>query len=181
MTTRGVAALAVCLALAAGGGWAANGNDDSGVSTGVPRAITLAGREVAAPADLAPRSLVVVSFHRAANQSAREWRGGLDDDPRAEDWSAYSVIVLEGAPKMIRSLVVRGLRGDVPAERQGSFLVVEEGADAWRTLAGSNGENEDRDDAVFVARLEDGAVCARYRGVVSPAALDALFSAACIP
>lgn len=178
MTRRGAAVLAVFLALAAGGG-AARGNDDSGASTGLLKATTLAGREVAAPADLAPRSLVVVTFHRAANRSARAWRSGLDDDPRTEDWSAYSVIVLEGAPKTIRRLVVRGLRGDMPAERQGSFLVVEDGADAWRTLVGSNGEDEDREDGVFVARLEDGVVCGRVRGLVSAAVLDDLLSSTC--
>ena len=153
----------------------------SAEAAGVPWAVTLDGQEVAAPEGLAPRTLLVMSFHRAANGSARGWRRALDEEARAAGWSVYTVVVLEGAPQMIRRFVVRGLRGDVPAERQGTFLVVEEGADAWRILAGSDGAAEDRDDAVFVARLESGEVCARYRGVVSAAALDRLFSAPCGP
>ena len=140
---------------------------------------TLAGEEVAAPVDLGSRSLLVVSFHRAANAGAREWRSALDDAPAAEGWSIYSVVVLEGAPGFVRRMVVRTMRGEVEAARHGSYLVVEEGADAWRTLAGSDGDAEDREDAVFVARLEGGKVCARFRGLVSGAALTDLLGASC--
>ena len=140
---------------------------------------TLAGEEVAAPDDLGSRSLLVVSFHRAANAGAREWRSALDDAPAAEGWSIYSVVVLEGAPGFVRRMVVRTMRGEVEAARHGSYLVVEEGADAWRTLAGSDGDAEDREDAVFVARLEGGKVCARFRGLVSGAALTDLLGASC--
>ena len=155
------------------------GDDSSAEAPGTPRAITLDGREVAPPDGLAPQTLLVMSFHRAANGGARAWRSALDEDSRAGEWSIYTVIVLDGAPEMIRRFVVRGVRREVPEDRHGSFLVVEEGADAWRTLASSNGEAEDQDDAVFIARLEDGKVCARHRGVVSAAALDRLFSAPC--
>ena len=145
-----------------------------------PLAATLAGEEVSA-AGLGDRSLFVVSFRRAANAGAREWRSALDREPRAEGWSVYSVVVLEGAPGFVRRMVVRAMRGEVPDARYGSYLVVEEGADAWRQLAGSDGEGEDRADAVFVARLEAGKVCARYRGRLSAAALDDLLGAPCRP
>ena len=180
MRRLGAAALWFGLSLAAVPA-AVSGDDPSAEAPGAPRAVTLDGREVAVPGGLAGCSLLVMSFHRAANGSARAWRSALDEDPRAADWSVYTVVVLEGAPQMIRRFVVRGLRGDVPAERQGSFLVVEEGADAWRALAGSKGEAEDEEAAVFVARLEDGKVCTRYRGLVSATALDRLFSAPCGP
>ena len=141
--------------------------------------MTLAGEEITAPDDLEARSLLVVSFRRAANAGARDWRSALDDAPAADGWSVYSVVVLEGAPGFVRRMVARTLRGEVEAARHGSYLVVEEGADAWRTLAGSDGEAEDREDAVFVARLEDGKVCGRYRGPVSGAALTDLLGASC--
>ena len=151
----------------------------AGASGEIPRAVTLAGNEIAAPADLGARSILVASFHRVANGAAREWRRVLDDDRRTEGWSVYSVVVLEGAPAFVRRMVVRALRGDVPPARQESFLVVEEGADGWRELAGSNGEGEDRADAVFVVRLEDGEVCGRHRGRVSRSALDELLGTPC--
>ncbi len=151
----------------------------AGASGEIPRAVTLAGNEIAAPADLGARSILVASFHRVANGAAREWRRVLDDDRRTEGWSVYSVVVLEGAPAFVRRMVVRALRGDVPPARQESFLVVEEGADGWRELAGSNGEGEDRADAVFVVRLEGAAVCGRYRGRVSRSALDELLGTPC--
>ena len=175
----GAAVLSVILALVAAGASVALGDDSPDRADDPARAVTLAGKEVAAPADLGRRSLLVASFHRAANGSARTWRAALEDDSRAADWSAYTVIVLDGAPEMIRRFVVRGVRGEVPEDRHGSFLIVEEGSDAWRALVGSSGEGENRKDAVFVARLENGAVCARVRGVVSAQALDELFSAAC--
>ena len=170
MALRSAVAAGLCLVLGAVG---------AAASSEMPRAVTLAGNEVAAPADLGARSLLVVSFHRVANGGAREWRRVLDDDPRVDASSVYTVIVLEGAPGFVRRMVVRALRGDVPAARQDSFLIVEEGADGWRELAGSNGEEEDRADAVFVVRLEDGEICRRYRGSVSTAALDELLDGPC--
>ncbi|MDE2691075.1 MAG: hypothetical protein OXI49_11220 [Acidobacteriota bacterium] len=170
MRWRCVAALGLCLVLNTAG---------AGASSEIPRAVTLAGNEVEATKDLGARSLLVVSFHRVANGSAREWRRVLDDDPRVEGWSIYTVIVLEGAPGFVRRMVVRALRGDVPAARQDSFLVVEEGAQPWRDLAGSNGGEENQEEAVFVVRLEDGEICARYRGLVSGVALSELLSASC--
>ncbi len=175
----GPAVLPAILALAAGGGSRALGVDSPDTASDPARAVTLAGRHIQAPADLGGRSLLVASFHRAANGSARAWRAALEDDSRAAEWSAYTVIVLDGAPEMIRRFVVRGVRGEVPEDRHGSFLIVEEESDAWRTLVGSSGEGENRKDAVFVARLENGAVCARVRGAVSAEALDELFSGAC--
>lgn len=181
MTRRrrlGAAVLPVTLAFAVGGS-AAFGDDSPQRASDPARAVTLAGRHILAPVDLGQRSLLVASFHRAANGSARAWRAALEDDSRAVDWFAYTVIVLDGAPEMIRRFVVRGVRSEVPEDRHGSFLIVEEDSDAWRTLVGSSGEGEKRRDAVFVARLENGAVCARVRGVVSAELLDELFSAAC--
>ena len=170
MALRSAVSAGLCLVLGAVG---------VAASSEIPRAVTLAGNEVAAPEDLGARSLLVVSFHRVANGGAREWRRVLDDDPRVDASSVYTVIVLEGAPGFVRRMVVRALRGDVPAARQDSFLIVEEGADGWRELAGSNGEEEDRADAVFVVRLENGEVCGRYRGSVSTAALDELLNSSC--
>ena len=170
MRWRSVAALGLCLVLNAAG---------AGASNEIPRAVTLAGNEIEATNDLGARSLLVVSFHRVANGGAREWRRVLDDDPRVESWSVYTVVVLEGAPGFVRRMVVRALRGDVPAARQDSFLVVEEGADAWRELAGSDGQDENQAEAVFVVRLEDGGICARYRGLASGVALADLLSASC--
>lgn len=170
MALRVAVAAGLCLVLGAAG---------LAASSEIPRAVTLAGNEVAAPAGLGARSILVASFHRVANGGAREWRRVLDDDPRTEGWSVYTVVVLEGAPAFVRRMVVRALRGDVPVARQDSFLVVEEGADGWRELAGSNGEEEDRADAVFVVRLENGEVCGRYRGLVSGVALSDLLSASC--
>ena len=175
----GEAVLPAILAFAVSGGSAALGDDGPDRASDPARAVTLAGRHILAPADLARRSLLVASFHRAANGSARAWRAALEDDVRAAEWSAYTVIVLDGAPELIRRFVVRGVRGEVPEGRHGSFLIVEEDSDAWRRLVGSSGDDEKRKDAVFVARLENGAVCARVRGVVSAQALDELLSAAC--
>lgn len=175
----GAAVLPAILALAAVGGSGALGDDSPDRASDPARAVTLAGRQILAPDDLSGRSLLVASFHRAANGSARAWRAALDNDPRAAEWSAYTVIVIDGAPEIVRRFVVRGVRGEVPEDRHGSFLIVEENSDAWRTLVGSSGDGEKRKDAVFVARLENGAVCTRVRGVVSAEALDELFSAAC--
>ena len=179
MRRRRLGAAALALAFAVALVPAAYSDGTSEEAAGSPRAVTLDGSEVAGLDGLASRSFLVASFSRSANGSGRAWRAALDEDERTGAWSVYSVVVLEGAPRMIRRLVVRGLRGEVPAERQSSFLVVEEGADAWRALAGSGGAAEDQEDAVFVVRLEGGKVCARYRGLVSAAALDRLFSAAC--
>ncbi len=145
-------------------------------------AVTLGGAEVAVPQDLAERSLLVATFRRAANDGAREWRSRLDEDPRFEGWSSYSVIVLAGAPGLVRRLVARSVRREVPEDRHESFLLVNEDAESWRTLVGSFGDgDEDGAEAVFVVRIENGQVCARHRGPVSDRALNELLGAACPP
>ena len=170
MRWRSIAPLGLCLALSAA---------VAGASSEVPRAVTLAGNEVEAPDDLGERSILVLAFRRAANDGGREWRRLLDDDSRVDGWSLYSVIVLEGAPGFVRRMIVRSIRNDLPVASHDSFLVVEEGADAWRELAGSDGEEENQADAVFVVRLENGEVCGRYRGLASTTALADLLSASC--
>lgn len=138
-------------------------------------ATTLTNRDVLLPAIEAPRSAMVVSFSRAAGKQAEPWTRGLLADARW-DGPIHNVIVLEGAPRFVRSMIRRGLRSDLTAAQQDFFATVAEGADAWR----QHMQTTD-DDIVHVALYRAGHKCATISGALSPTALDSLIDECQVP
>ncbi len=137
---------------------------------------TLGGADVAVPGDLPPGALLIVGFSRGSNEQTEPWREGVDT--MRPPTPAYSVLVLEGAPRWVRGLIVRGVRRAVPKEDRNSVLIVTKNAAGWRALVGFEA---DREDAAYVVRTDAaGATCFRHVGPVSDEAVRASQDAACM-
>lgn len=166
---RGLRSAAVAVALLLG----------LGAALAVPAGLlakTLTDRDVAAPDDLPPGALLIVGFSRESNAQTEPWRKRVDADAELAPL-AYSVLVLEGAPRWVRGLIVRGVRRAVPEERHDSVLVVTKDGDAWRAWVGFE---ETSQDAAYVLRLDGGGgTCFRHVGAVSEDVLLASRDADC--
>lgn len=145
------------------------------LSAGLP-ARTLADTDVSVPDDLPPGALLIVGFSRASNAQTEPWRERVDADDELAP-VAYSVLVLEGAPRWVRGLIVRGVRRAVPKEQHDSVLIVTKDGDAWRAWVGFD---EASQDAAYVLRLDaGGGTCFRHVGAVSEDVLLASRDADC--
>ena len=145
------------------------------LADGLP-ARTLTDTDVAVPADLPPGALLIVGFSRGSNAQTEPWRKRADADAELAPL-AYSVLVLEGAPRWVRGLIVRGVRRAVPEGQRDSVLIVTKDGDAWRAWVGFEADSQ---DAAYVLRLDDGGgTCFRYVGAVSEDALLASRDADC--
>ena len=142
---------------------------------GMP-AKTLADTDVSVPDDLPPGALLIVGFSRGSNAQTEPWRKRADADAELAPL-AYSVLVLEGAPRWVRGLIVRGVRRAVPERQHDSVLIVTKGGDTWRAWVGFE---EASQDAAYVLRLDrSGGTCFRHVGAVSEDALLASRDADC--
>jgi len=148
---------------------------DPALADGLP-ARTLADTDVAVPDDLPPGALLIVGFSRGSNAQTEPWRERADADAELAPL-AYSVLVLEGAPRWVRGLIVRGVRRAVPEEQHDSVLIVTKDGDTWRAWVGFE---EAAQDAAYVLRLDgDGGTCFRHVGAVSEDGLLASRDADC--
>ena len=137
---------------------------------------TLADADIAVPEDLPAGALLIVGFSRGSNAQTEPWRKRVDADAELAPL-AYSVLVLEGAPRWVRGLIVRGVRRAVPEDQHESVLVVTQDGDAWRAWVGFEPESQ---DAAYVVRLDGlGGTCFRHVGAVSDDALLASRDAPC--
>ena len=137
---------------------------------------TLADADITVPDDLPAGALLIVGFSRGSNAQTEPWRKRVDADAELAPL-AYSVLVLEGAPRWVRGLIVRGVRRAVPENQHDSVLVVTQDGDAWRAWVGFEPESQ---DAAYVVRLDGlGATCFLHVGAVSDDALLASRDAPC--
>ncbi len=137
---------------------------------------TLADADITVPDDLPAGALLIVGFSRGSNAQTEPWRKRVDADAELAPL-AYSVLVLEGAPRWVRGLIVRGVRRAMPDDQHDSVLVVTQDGDAWRAWVGFEPESQ---DAAYVVRLDGlGKTCFRHVGAVSDDALLASRDAPC--
>ena len=140
-----------------------------------PVARTASDREFSVAADLPPGALLVVGFTRASNDQTRPWRERFE----AQDGTppVYVSLVLASAPRWVRGLAVRSIRGTLPEDRHDSVLIVTQGEDAWRALVGFAATAE---DSAYVVRLNaTGQTCFRHVGAMTDAAFEASLNADC--
>lgn len=93
---------------------------------------SLAGKKTALPGVWAGRPAVVVwSFSREAGEGVKEWMAGLE----REGIQAWSVAMLEAAPRLIRPLIRSGMRKQA-ADQTGRWLCLYKGEKEWRAALG---------------------------------------------
>lgn len=125
-------------------------------------------------------ALLVIGFSRESNAEARDWSrrlaAALDAAPTPADrLPLFNIVVLAGAPRLVRSLVRRSMRSAIPEQQHGMFFTAEDDAEYWRSLAAVTD-----DDVAYVLRVDpSGRVCGRHQGAVTDQALAVLLDVAC--
>ncbi len=126
-------------------------------------------------------ALLVIGFSRESNAEARAWDERLSHEmnnpakPAAERLPIYNVVVLAGAPRLVRGMVRRLMKGAIPNPRHASYYIVEEQAEYWRALAKVADEG-----VAYVLRIDlAGRVCERQQGPVTDHALANLLTPGC--
>ena len=133
---------------------------------------TFAGNEVTLPDDLRGRvGVLVIGFSKNSGDRCKGWGqrvAGSYGDSR--DVSYYQMPVLEGVPKLIRGMVVKGIKSGVPGAEQPHFLPMFSDEAAWRKVA----HYANADDAYVLVVDGEGRVRWQTSGTVSDAGFGAL-------
>lgn len=136
-------------------------------------AMSLSGKPVTVPSQLATTNVLVVSFSRQARKQTEVWSRRLRAEQRITSRaSVYDVMILDEVPAFIERSILRQVRTGVPRERHEQFLVVREGVRVWRGLLDVRAE----DDAYLAVVSAGGDLIWRHRGGFSEAAYKALLS-----
>ena len=99
-------------------------------------------------------TVLVFSFSRTAGKDARLWNEHLAKDfPYTV--SAYGVIQLESAPKLIRRLAISGIKSSMPVSVQNRTIVLYRDDQLWKQRLGV--KDESRAYAVLLDR--SGTIC----------------------
>lgn len=129
---------------------------------------TLAGPRLRLPDAAAGRpALIVFTFSREAGGAAKPWCTKLVQEFGVE--RVYQVAMLEKAPRLVRGLIRRGMRGDVPTAWHARTILLYEGDADWRAKVGLRQEN-----APVVVLLREGRVVGMLNEVFSEAAYQKL-------
>jgi hypothetical protein len=126
---------------------------------------TLAGTKIRFPSMLQGKPAVLVfSFSKEAGEKVPGWMKPLLE----RNENAYSVANLEAAPRFIRGMIRRGMRGMMPAEHQARGLVLTQNEKAWRALL-----NVKDDKIPWVARVDaSGKIVQQWSGAFDPRYLE---------
>ena len=106
----------------------------------VTEAETLAGGKIRLPdAAKGKRALVVMTFSKDAGEASKAWCNRFAKDFGID--RIYQIAHLEKAPRLVRGLIRRGMRGDMPAAMQGRMLLIYNDEAQWRERFDVTNEN----------------------------------------
>ena len=130
----------------------------------------LLGKKVALPdATNGHAAVIVIGFTHGSQNQTKAWTASVQNEV-----PVYSIAVLEDAPRLVRGMAVRGMKGGVPEDKRGHFLVIYQNEKELKQAAGF-----DRPDDAYVFLLDkDGTIHWRFHGPVTDAALQELESQA---
>ena len=122
----------------------------------------LAGQQVVLPAAAAGKVAVLVfGFSRASQNSTGAWmkrlRNGFGTNPGV---SLYQLPVLEDAPRLLRGMIVSGMKRGVPENERGNFVPVLHNEAELKKLV----NYEEADDAYLVVLDRGGKVVYQVHG-----------------
>jgi hypothetical protein len=123
---------------------------------------SLLGAKVALPdAAKGHPTAVVIGFTHASQNQIQPWTLRLQSD-----FGAYSIAVLEDAPRLVRGMATSGIRGSVPKNLRDHFLIVVKGEKLLKEAAGF----ERPDDAYVILMDGAGAIQWRFHGPLTDSA-----------
>jgi hypothetical protein len=105
---------------------------------------TLSGKKIVLPDAAAGKlAVLIVGFSHASSAPMKEWAQRVDADYRTNPGFIYfQVPVIAGAPRMVRGMIMHGMKKDVSKEKYDTFAVVTQDEHAWKQAAGFERPNE---------------------------------------
>lgn len=135
---------------------------------------TLSGKRLLMPqATQGKVSLLIMGFTQGSSRQTSDWAKKtqpLSDSGLCEVWS---MALLEAVPRLLRGMVVRGIRSGVPKDRQDHFLIVYRSEDEVKKAVGYS-PGLDADAAWLLLLGKNGTIQWQYHGVFSEDAFDTL-------
>jgi hypothetical protein len=124
---------------------------------------TLAGKKVELPGAFGGQAVVILGFTHGSQKQTKEWGQRL----RGER-AVWSVAVLQDVPKLVRGMVVHGIKSGMPKEIYDRFVVVYSGEKALKDAA-----RFDRPDEAYLMIVDGtGAIRWRFHGPATDAAVQ---------
>ena len=126
---------------------------------------TLNEQKVSLPDPSRFRAMVLVfGFTHKSSDQADAWGKRLAKDYATHPEVAYfEVPVLQGAPGMIRPMIVHGMRKGTPADEQGHVLPIDKHEDELKKLVGY----KEADDAYVIVADSAGNVAWQSHGMIT--------------
>jgi hypothetical protein len=103
--------------------------------------VTLTNRKVSLPDDLGTQpALIVIGYTRKSRDQCASWaKRAMQELPALR---VYQIAALQDVPRLLRPMVVRGIRSGVPKEHHGRFLLLYEKQEQWREATGAGQPDE---------------------------------------
>ena len=108
-------------------------------------------------------TVLIIGFTHASQNQTKPWTARL-----TPEFNAYSIAVLEDAPRLVRGMAIHGIKGSVPENERDHFIIVLHGERELKEAAGF----DTPDDAYLLLLDSDGTVRWRYHGPFSDSALN---------
>jgi len=114
-------------------------------------------------------AVIVIGFTHSSQNQTKAWAARLQ-----HECPTYSIAVLEDAPRLVRGMAVRGMKGGVAEDQRDHFVVIYHNEKELKRAA-----TFDRPDDAYVLLLDkDSAIHWRFHGAVTDTAVEDLKSQA---
>ena len=126
---------------------------------------TLAGHAIKLPEAASGKvGALVFGFSKASKAPTSAWGKKISEDFSSQPaFVLYQLPVLEDVPRIIRGMVISGIRKDVPENRRDHFIPVLHNEAQLKTLVGY----KEPDDAYIVILDREGKIVAQTHGLVN--------------
>jgi len=132
----------------------------------------LAGHKVVLPdAALGNVAVLVLGFTRGSKNPTRAWAEKIGSDlGKTAGFELYSLPVLEEVPRMIRGMVIAGMKHDIPEGARSNFVPVLHNESEWKRLV----NYKEPDDAYLMVLDRSGKIAYQMHGSLNDQAYNQL-------
>ena len=151
---------------------------DRSVTIPATRGIALDGHAVTLPADLPGRaSILILGFGRNSADATTAWEKQVQNTLASTPGIGYyDMPMLAEVPSMVRPLVLRSIRKQVPTQLHPNFVPLTSDLDAWKQVTGFT---DTAPDAAYVLLVDrSGSVLWKTHDPITPTRFDELSQAA---
>jgi hypothetical protein len=120
---------------------------------------SLDGKPISLPKDLSGKpAILIIGFSHDGGGQCGSFARKLAKEPSTEEGNVaiYQIALLESAPRLIRPMILHGMRGGVPQAEQKRFLPLFHDEKQWKQVAGFTKAAEN--DAYLILISPDGTV-----------------------